>query len=140
LQRRVQRLSPEALAQAVIAIQADVEWRRVRAIAAALRVDAVQQHSKFLDITVQSETEMYVSAASEPLNTAIEALAGCTTDEVADRKNCSIAAYDLDATSFVTADMEFDQVKNISCAHFHLPASNGTAELITTNSTPSGIR
>lgn len=124
----MQHLSPEALAQAVIAVQADIEWRRVRAIAAALRVDAVHQHSKFLDITVQSETETYINASSEPFNTAIEALSGCTTDELIDRKNCSITAYELDATSFATADMEFEQVQSFACTHFHLPANNVTTE------------
>ncbi|KAG2057333.1 hypothetical protein BDR06DRAFT_1005344 [Suillus hirtellus] len=89
LHRKMQHLSPEALAQAVIAVQADVEWRR-------------------------SETKTYVNAASEPLNTAIEALSSCTTNELVDCKNCSIAAYKDDVMSFTTADTEFDEVQNFA--------------------------
>jgi hypothetical protein len=115
LQRGLKNLTPEAFAHAVDAIQADIEWRRVRAIAAALHVDAVQKHSKFLDVTATSEADTYVNAISEPLEAAYEVLASCTNDELNDRKNCSIATYELEETSFVAADTEFDHFENIAC-------------------------
>ncbi|KAG2131637.1 hypothetical protein DEU56DRAFT_914409 [Suillus clintonianus] len=124
-QRMLKRLTPEARAQAMIAIQADIEWRRVRAIAAALHVDVVQQHSMFLDITAKSEAETYVNAAAEPFVTASEALAGYTADELNSRENCSIAAFDLDATSFATADTEFDHVENFALTLLD-PGSDGS--------------
>ncbi|KAG0708109.1 hypothetical protein DFH29DRAFT_994363 [Suillus ampliporus] len=65
--RRLEHLTPDALAQAIITIQADIEWRHVRALAAALHVDAVNQRSKFIGITVKSEAETYANAISEPL-------------------------------------------------------------------------
>ncbi|KIK34603.1 hypothetical protein CY34DRAFT_17606 [Suillus luteus UH-Slu-Lm8-n1] len=114
LHRGLKSLTPVALAHAVDAIQADIEWRRVRAIAAALHVDAVQKHSKFLDVTATSEADTYVNAVSEPLETAYEVLASCTHDELNDRKNCSIATYELEETSFVAADTEFDHFENIA--------------------------
>lgn len=128
LQLRLKSLTPEARAHAVIAIQADIEWRRVRAIAAALHVDAVQKHSMFLDITAKSEADTYVDAVSEPFETAFDALSSCTTEELNNRRNCSIATYNLDETSFAAADIEFDHVENISCAHFHLPQNDTTAK------------
>lgn len=124
--RRLERLTPDALAQAVIAIQADIEWRRVRALAAALHVDAVNQRSKFIGITVKSEAETYANAAAEPFETAVKALASCSTDELKNHGNSSIAAYERDVTSFATADTEFDDVENYACAYFYLPASDGT--------------
>ncbi|KAG1848592.1 hypothetical protein C8R48DRAFT_677243 [Suillus tomentosus] len=114
LQRRLKNLTPVALAHAVIAIQADIEWRRVRAIAAALHVDAVQKHSMFLDVTAKSEAETYVNAVSEPFEAACESLASRTTDELNDRRNCTIAAYELDEMSFTAADTEFDHFENIA--------------------------
>jgi hypothetical protein len=128
LQLRLKSLTPEARAHAMIAIQADIEWRRVRAIAAALHVDAVQKHSMFLDVTAKSEADTYVDAVLEPFETAFEALSSCTTEELDNRKNCSIAAYNLDETSFAAADIEFDHVENIACAHFHLPQNDTTAK------------
>jgi hypothetical protein len=65
--RRLEKLTPAALAQAIVAIQADIEWRRVRALAAALHVDALKQRSKFIGITVKSEAEAYADAVSEPV-------------------------------------------------------------------------
>lgn len=51
-------LTPEVLSHAVIAVHADVEWRRVRAIAGALRVDATQEHFMFLDLLAKSEADI----------------------------------------------------------------------------------
>lgn len=78
LQRRLQSLTPEVLSHAVIAVHADVEWRRVGAIAGALRVDGVQEHFMFLDLLAKSEADTYVNAFSEPLETAIGALSSYT--------------------------------------------------------------
>ncbi|KAG2054021.1 hypothetical protein BDR06DRAFT_971925 [Suillus hirtellus] len=93
LHHRMERLSPEALAQAVVAVQANIEWRH-------------------------GEMETYINAASEPLNTAIEVLSSSTSDELVNHKNCSIAAYEDDAMLFATADTEFDQVQSFACMHF----------------------
>ncbi|KAG1876100.1 hypothetical protein C8R48DRAFT_768940 [Suillus tomentosus] len=105
---------PAALAQAVIAIQADIEWRRVRALAAALHIDALNQRSKFISITVQSQAETYANATSEPLESAIEALSNCTTDELSNHTNHGITTYERDMTSFVTADSQFDEVESFA--------------------------
>jgi hypothetical protein len=124
--RRLEKLTPAALAQAIVAIQADIEWRRVRALAAALHVDALKQRSKFIGITVQSEAEAYADAVSEPVEKSIEALSSFTASELNDHS--SIAAYERDMTSFVTADAEFDEVERFACGHFQLLANNATAD------------
>jgi len=71
-------LTPEVLSHAVIAVHADVEWRRVGAIAGALRVDGVQEHFMFLDLLAKSEADTHANAFSEPLETAIGALSSYT--------------------------------------------------------------
>ncbi|KAG1772864.1 hypothetical protein EV702DRAFT_1048473 [Suillus placidus] len=86
LQHRLKSLTPVALAHAVVAIQADIEWRQRAAIAAALHVDAVQKHSKFLDVTATSEADTYY------------------------------CHYKLEETSFVAADVEFDHFETIVCS------------------------
>ncbi|KAG1763817.1 hypothetical protein EV702DRAFT_1051633 [Suillus placidus] len=136
LQRRLKSLTPVALAHAVVVIQADIEWRRVHAIAAALHVDAVQKHSKFLDVTATSEADTYVNAVSEPFEAAYEALASCTTDKLNDRKNCSIATYELEETSFVAADVEFDHFETtaLTVLDSEGSASSSDEELFDDNS------
>jgi hypothetical protein len=125
---RLEHLTPTTLAQAVIAIQADIEWRCVRALAAALHVNALNQHSKFISITIKSEAETYANAVLEPLETAIQALSSCTANELNNDKNNSITVYQHDVTSFATADSEFDEVESFACAHFHLPANDIIAD------------
>jgi len=110
------------------AIQADIEWRHMHALAAALHVDALNKHSKFIGITIKSEAETYANAVSEPLKTAIQALSSCTANELNNDKNNSITVYQHDVTSFATADSEFDEVESFACVHFHLPANDIIAD------------
>ncbi|KAG1876132.1 hypothetical protein C8R48DRAFT_669327 [Suillus tomentosus] len=112
LARRIKSLSPEARAQAAIAIGANVEWRRARAVAAALQIDAIVQHKKFMYLTLESEAKAYVSAILEPSETSIEALANCTASELDDREKCSVAAYQLELESFTIVDKELDNTES----------------------------
>ncbi|KAG1903789.1 uncharacterized protein F5891DRAFT_977349 [Suillus fuscotomentosus] len=100
LQLRLKSLTPEARAHAMIPIQVDIEWRHMRAIAAALHVNAVQKHSI------------------------------CTTEELENRKNCSIAVYNLDETSFAAADIEFDHVENIASPPVQTKKLSMTTEIV----------
>ncbi|KAG1869817.1 hypothetical protein C8R48DRAFT_699853 [Suillus tomentosus] len=58
-----------------------------------------------IDLLAKSEADMdtCVNAISEPLETAIGALSSYTTDELSDCRNSSVAAFNLDFTSFVAA-------------------------------------
>ncbi|KAG1767492.1 hypothetical protein EV702DRAFT_1203701 [Suillus placidus] len=114
LARRMKSLSPEARAQAVVAIGANVEWRRARAVAAALQIDAIVQHKKFMCLTLESEAKTYVNAISEPLEISIEVLANCTASEIDDHESCSVAAYELELESFAIADKELDHAKSLT--------------------------
>ncbi|KAG1758094.1 hypothetical protein EDD22DRAFT_850314 [Suillus occidentalis] len=125
----IKSLSPQARAQAVVAIGANTEWRRARAVAAALQIDAIVEHKKFMHMTFESEAESYANAVSEPLETSIQALAGCTPNELDDREKCSIAAYVHEASSFASSDKDLDDAENLT--------SNGVATSAVSNTSQS---
>jgi hypothetical protein len=124
LQRRLETLSTQARAQAMIAFHTDVEWRRARALASALKVDAVQEHSKFLVMTMECEAATYANAVSEPPETSIEALASCTVAEIDKRKKCSIATFDHDAAAFAISNAEFEDFETLTCEYLYLLVSD----------------
>ncbi|KAG2120987.1 uncharacterized protein F5147DRAFT_663918 [Suillus discolor] len=140
LERRMQSLSPEARAQAVIAIGANVEWRRARAVAAALQIDAIVEHKKFMYLTLASEATSYANAVSESLETSIETLVDGTLDELDDRERCSVSVYELEAAAFTNADKELDVAESLTCAYFHVPADNVIAGSSVASSAPHGRR
>lgn len=122
----MESLSPQARAQAVVAFHADVEWRRARALASALKVDAVQEHSKFLVMTMECEAATYANAVSESPETSIEALASCTVDEIDKRKKCSVTAFDHDAAAFAVSNAEFEEFETLTCEYFYLLVSDNS--------------
>lgn len=140
LERRIQSLSPEARAQAVVAIGAHVEWRRARAVAAALQIDAIVEHKKFMCLTLASEASSYANAVSESLETSIETLVDFKLDELNDRETCSVSTYELEAAAFTDADKQFDVAESLTCAYFHVPADTVIAELSVASSAPHGLR
>lgn len=91
-------------------------------MAAALQIDAIVQHKKFMFLTLESEAKTYVNALSEPFETSIETLANCTASELDDCENCSVAAYQLELDSFVIADKELDHAESSICVYFYVPA------------------
>jgi len=124
LERRIQSLSPEARAQAVVAIGAHVEWRRARAVAAALQIDAIVEHKKFMCLTLASEASSYANAVSESLETSIETLVDFKLDELNDRETCSVSTYELEAAAFTDADKQFDVAESLT---LHLMDSDASA-------------
>lgn len=100
----------------------------MHAVAAALQIDTIVEHKKFMHLTFVSEAESYVNAVLEPVKTSIQALASCTSNKLDNHEKCSLAAYEHKALSFVTADKEFDNTENLTCAYFHVLADNVIAE------------
>ncbi|KAG2046632.1 hypothetical protein BDR06DRAFT_1014555 [Suillus hirtellus] len=140
LEHRIQSLSPEAHAQAVVAIGAHVEWRCTRAVAAALQIDAIVEHKKFMCLTLASEASSYANAVSESLETSLEMLVDFKLDELEDRETCSVATYELEAAAFTDADKQFDVAESLTCAYFHVPADDVIAESSVASSAPHGLR
>lgn len=49
----------EAMAQAVLTKEADLEWRRLSALATAWRIEASERHTKFLHMVLKCEADTY---------------------------------------------------------------------------------
>ncbi|KAG1759633.1 hypothetical protein EDD22DRAFT_849118 [Suillus occidentalis] len=119
LEHTLKNLSSEARTQAVVTQHAEVEWRRLCALTTAWRIEAMEQHSKLLHMVLEREAEVYANAASEPLNTSMKELVNCTTkEELEDQKECTIAVYDDDTTSFAEADAELDHMETFVCRYW----------------------
>jgi len=110
LEHTLKNLSSEARAQATTA------WC----------IEAMEQHSKLLHMVLEREAEVYANAASEPLNTSVKELVNCKLE---DQKECTIAVYDDDTTSFAEADAELDHMETFVCAHFYPPANDVTLKI-----------
>jgi len=100
------------MAQAVLTKEADLEWRRLSALATAWRIEPSERHTKFLHMVLECEADTYASAASEPLDTSLQALVESSKEELQDRTDFDVVAYDRDATSFAVADEQLSGMES----------------------------
>ncbi|KAG2116813.1 hypothetical protein DEU56DRAFT_761491 [Suillus clintonianus] len=112
LERRIKHLSAEAAAQAVATMHADVERRRVCALATAWEIYATEEHLKFLHMVLEDEGETYANAAREPLKTSVGELVRCSEDELKDQIDSCVTAYSHDVISFAVGDTQLDYLEN----------------------------
>jgi len=120
LARRLRGLSSKAMAQAVAAKDADVEWRRLCALTTAWEVYAREEHLKFLNTVLEDQCEMYANAASEPLDTTIEELLACSEGELKDNISCGVAAYSHDVMAFSVGDAQYNHLESAATrTYFH---------------------
>lgn len=108
LEHDLQQLSPEAVAQAVVTMHAEVEFRRVRALARAHEINATTQRLRLLHMVLEDEGETYANAALEPLDTSIGGFVKCGTKQTREDINLGVAAYSREAMSFAIADSQLD--------------------------------
>ncbi|KAG2106199.1 uncharacterized protein F5147DRAFT_701376 [Suillus discolor] len=118
LRSGLKHLSNEAMAQAVLTKEADREWRRLSAMATAWRIEASERHTKFLYMVLECEADTYVSATSEPLDTSVQALVDCSKEELQDRVDFDVVAYQRDEMSFAVADEQFTDMESYALEHY----------------------
>jgi hypothetical protein len=111
-------LSSEAIAQAVLTKEADVEYRRLSAMAMAWRIEATERHTKFLHMLLEQAADKYVSASSENVETMVPALASSRKEELQDHTDFSVAAYSRDAASFAAADEQLSHLETVARDHY----------------------
>ncbi|KAG1872248.1 hypothetical protein F4604DRAFT_1925868 [Suillus subluteus] len=111
LKRRMKQLTSEAAAQAVVTMHADVEWRRVCALATAWEIYASEEHLKFPHMVLEDEGERYANAAWEPLGTSIQELTRSHEEDIKEKIDSSIAAYSHDVTLFTVGDAQLDYLE-----------------------------
>ncbi|KAG1850467.1 hypothetical protein C8R48DRAFT_676690 [Suillus tomentosus] len=100
LQHSLSDLSNEAVAQAVLTKEADVEYRRLSAMAMAWQIEATD-------------------ASSEDLETLVPALASSRKEELRDRTDFGVAAYSHDAASFTVADEQLNHLEKLARNHYN---------------------
>ncbi|KAG1903801.1 uncharacterized protein F5891DRAFT_977357 [Suillus fuscotomentosus] len=112
LERCLGRLSPGAAAQAVVTMHADVEWRRVSALATAWEIYASEEHLKFLHMVLEDEGEKYTNASQEPLGISVQELVRSDEKDIKEQIDCSVTAYSDDIALFSVGDTQLDYLEN----------------------------
>lgn len=112
LERCLGRLSPGAAAQAVVTMHADVEWRRVSALATAWEIYASEEHLKFLHMVLEDEGEEYANASQEPLGVSVQELVRSNEKVIKEQIDCSVTAYSDDIALFSVGDTQLDYLEN----------------------------
>jgi len=120
LEHDLQQLSPHAVAQAVVTMHAEVEFRRVRALARAHEIHATTQRLRLLHMVLEDEGEIYANAALEPLDTSIGEIVNCSKNQTRDDLNLGITAYSREVMSFAVADSQLDHFEGTARVSFHL--------------------
>jgi uncharacterized protein YerC len=114
LENRLQSLSPEAIAQAVITKRTDVEWRRMRALTTAWEIQAIEEQKRFLQMVLEDDGDTYVNAASEPRDTSLQGISRGNVDELDERLHFCVAVYKPDITSLAVGDKQLDLVEGMA--------------------------
>ncbi|KAG2087905.1 uncharacterized protein F5147DRAFT_781170 [Suillus discolor] len=109
----LRNMSSEAVAQAVLTKEADLEWKRLRALASAWEIE----------ILLEDEAACLANASKEPLAISLESLANYSMEELKTRTAFSIAAYSQDRTSFIATDAQLDHLEFLAHEHY-LPTSD----------------
>ncbi|KAG2370328.1 hypothetical protein BDR07DRAFT_1476324 [Suillus spraguei] len=101
----LKHLSCEAIAQAVLMKEADLEWK----------------HLRLAHIIHKDKAKTYSSATSEPFLSLLERLANSDLGP-GELQSCmafTIAAYSDDKSLYSTTDAQLDQLKHLACEHYH---------------------
>ncbi|KAG1719867.1 hypothetical protein EDD22DRAFT_854784 [Suillus occidentalis] len=114
LEHGLQQLSPVAVAQAVVTMHAEVEFRRARALTRAHEIHATAQRLRLLHMVLEDESEVYANATLEPLDTSIEEIFKCTKNQTQDNMHQGITMYSQEVMSFAAADSQLDHFEGIA--------------------------
>ncbi|KAG1820942.1 uncharacterized protein BJ212DRAFT_1478032 [Suillus subaureus] len=114
-EQELEHLSFNALAQALLTKEADVEWRCLRTLTMAWEIYTLEQHQRFLHMVLEDYSETYASATSEPFMTSIEALSHCNVEELQECINLCQVIYNTDTMLFAAGYNQLDIIEDIAC-------------------------
>ncbi|KAG1896080.1 uncharacterized protein F5891DRAFT_983778 [Suillus fuscotomentosus] len=116
----LKHMSCEAIAQAVLTKEADLEWKRMCALASAWEIEVLRRHERLAHIIHNDKARIYASATSEPLLASLETLANSDLDsgELQSRLAFAIAAYSQDKSLYSATDEQFDHLEHLAREHY----------------------
>jgi len=119
------------VAQALIAKNADVEWRRQCAMTTAWEIHAREEQLKFLTMVLEDQCETYANAASEHLDTTIGELVRCSERELKNGIASGVAAFSYDVDAFSVGDAQFNLLESVATGtYFHSSTSDVTDDCL----------
>ncbi|KAG1880415.1 hypothetical protein C8R48DRAFT_767207 [Suillus tomentosus] len=119
-ERGLKHMSCEAIAQAVLTKEADLEWKRMCALASTWEIEVLRRHERLAHIIHNDKARIYASATSEPLLASLETLANSDLDsgELRSRLAFAIAAYSEDKFLYSATDEQFDHLEHLAREHY----------------------
>jgi hypothetical protein len=97
---------------AVVAKRADVESKRLRALATAWELESAEKHALLLQTILRDCAEQYVESMTEAAFFE-RLLAKRTMQQLEDDADFTVAAYSHDFTAYQIADLQLDHLEEI---------------------------
>ncbi|KAG2045907.1 hypothetical protein BDR06DRAFT_1015197 [Suillus hirtellus] len=111
-ERGMRGMSLEATNQAVIAMQATHECKRLRALTTAWEIESSVQHTKLFEKILEQDALEYAQSAQEA-SSFRKMLVGRTLPDLKDEVDFNTGAFSRDLTSFVVADVQLGHIERL---------------------------
>jgi hypothetical protein len=105
-------MSLEATNQAVVAMQATRECKRLRALTTAWEIESSVQHTKLFEKILEQDALEYAQSAQEA-SSFRKMLVGRTLPDLKDEVDFNTGAFSRDLTSFVVADVQLGHIERL---------------------------
>lgn len=134
-ERGLKHMSCEAIAQAVLTKEADLECKHLCALASAWEIEALRRHKRLARIIHDDKARVYASATSEPFLQSLEKIANSDLDseELQSRMAFAVSAYSEDRSIYSAADAQLDHLEDIAREHYKEDEDNSPASLTESN-------
>ncbi|KAG1757985.1 hypothetical protein EDB19DRAFT_1901468 [Suillus lakei] len=112
-ERGLQGMSGKVAAQAVVAMQATRESKRLRVLTTAWEIESSVQRTKLLEMMLEQDALEFVRSDAEA-SYFKKLLVGRTSKDLNVDIDFNIGAYSCDVTSFVVADVQLDHIEGLA--------------------------
>jgi ribosomal protein S13 len=112
-ERGLRGISGKAVAQAVVAMQATRESKRLRVLTTAWEIESSIQRTKLLETMLEQDALEYVRSDAEA-SCFRKLLVGRTQSDLNIDIDFNIGAYNCDITSFVVSDVQLDHIEDLA--------------------------
>ncbi|KAG1794468.1 uncharacterized protein HD556DRAFT_1443036 [Suillus plorans] len=112
-ERGLRGMSGKAVAQAVVAMQATRESKRLHVLTTAWEIESSVQRTKLLEMMLEQDALEYARSDAEA-SSFNKLLVGRTSKELNIDIDFNIGAYGCDITSFVVSDVQLDHLEGFA--------------------------